>query len=352
MTLVPPDPSRFWRNRGALEKARERALAIARRIMKERRSTDGVARQVFHGAHEGSHHLDFFRGEAPPLLERLPEDFSALEAGAGMGWLAALMASRGGRVLATEIIWGAETPFDPGNASTFRRLIGKEPRLADVVDLAPDDKSIRFSTRIQFVKAQAERLPARDGSLDLVYSQNCLEHIPGLGAYFEEAARVLRIGGIFFNTTEPLYFSAFGHHLEDIFPVPWGHLLWPAEELAELAVREAGERDWAPGVPLEPKHLLGLLRKGMNFARPGEIRRHLLRGPWSIDGWLDLEFNEHRRWAREIGLADALRGVSEDDLFLVGLRFRLRREIAARGIRLPLRLAHSTRRRLRGLAGR
>ena len=54
------------------------------------------------------------------------------------------------------------------------------------------------------VQADAENLPLADGSLDLAYSNLCLEWTTDAGAAIAEAARVLRAGGLFlFSTLGP-----------------------------------------------------------------------------------------------------------------------------------------------------
>ncbi|MBI5155523.1 hypothetical protein HZA57_09830, partial [Candidatus Poribacteria bacterium] len=144
---------------------------------------------------------------------------------------------------------------------------------------------------------------------------------------------------------EPLYYSAMGHHLVDIAPIPWGHLLWQDEEFAALAAREAGAgREWIPGEPLSPRHLLRILRDDLNYAEPAELRRGLLGGPWRISGWVDLAAPGDEALAREMGLREALVGIPSEALFLYGLRIKLRRESRAAGLRLPMRLSYRTRR--------
>lgn len=308
--------------------------------------------QVFSEAHHGRNHIDFFNAELAPITHRLGPGFRALEVGAGMGWHAAMFAGSGaGAVIATELDWGpGNNPFSAGNASTFRRLRELGAPLGDVVQC--DGDRAYFDSRLRFVRARAEALPARDASLDLVYTYNCLEHIPGLETFADEVARVLRVGGIFYSATEPLYYSPHGHHLWDILPAPWAHLLWEAEELAEVAVREAGPREWAPGVPLEPGHLAGLLREGLNFAAPVDIRGALARGPWRVLAWREIHWPAHRQLARDIGLRDALRGIPEEALLLEGLRFWLERRPRAEGLRLALRMPWTWRAHLKRIVRR
>ena len=348
-----PDPSRHWRSPRALARAREASLTIARAELRRRRAAGAVGRQVFGDAHDGAGHTAYFRDELLPLVRTLPAGFRVMEIGAGMGWHAAMMAAHGaGAVIATEVLWDGDTPWSPGNVSTFRRLCEREPELSRVMRFT-DAGSINFPAALHFARAKAEFLPAADASLDLVYTYNCAEHIPGLRDYCAEAARVLRIGGVFHTSTEPLYYSPYGHHLWDIFPAPWAHLLWAAPEFATVALQEAGEdREWSPGVRLEPAHIHALLVEGMNYARPRDIRDALRPGPWRIEGWLDIAPQSNIELAKELGIREALRGIHDEDLLLTGLRIRLRRTPTAEGLRLPMRFPMTTRRALRRVVPR
>lgn len=354
------DPTPHWRNRRALEHARTVVLAHARRTLAQRRAAQAVHSVAMMDHHLGYSHLDSFRDQMPQILARLPERFRALELGAGMGWHACLTAAHsGGSVLATEVLWAEELPTRIENVHTLWRLAEREPKIRDVLTFRRDESgmhlaSVAFDPRIAFVRAGAAELPVPDASLDLVYSFNVLEHIPHVGSTFGEAARALRVGGFYFGQTEMLFRSAFGHHLGDLFPLCWGHLLWPAEELADLVVREAGtDRTWSDGAPLSAAPLLDILRNDLNLATAEELRAGLRPGPWAVEGWIDLIDEGHHALLREARLPDALRGISMEDLLLIGVRILLRRtDTSPAGLRLPLRLDALTRRRLRRVLGR
>lgn len=347
-----PTPEQWWRNPRALRYAREAALGHARRCLEARRKQASEP-QLFHAAHEGTAHLEFFRSELAAGAARLGPGGLAVEVGAGMGWLAALVAAHsGGRVLATEPSWGTGGPYRPGNYHTFWRLKDQDEVLAGALGFerstAGGLSGIRFPAGLRFARAAGEALPLRNGEADFVYTYNCLEHIADLEGFLAEAARVLREGGRMYHATEPLYFSIHGHHLEDVFPLPWGHLLWEAEELAELVVREAGEdREWAPGVPLRPDHLAREVFGTLNGAPPGRLRRALLAGPWEVEAWADWIAAEDEALAGELRLDDALRGVSREALLLRGLRMQLRRREGAGGLRSALRFPATWRRTAR-----
>ncbi|MEQ8822452.1 MAG: class I SAM-dependent methyltransferase [Sumerlaeia bacterium] len=332
---------------------REDALAIARELLAQRRAEAAAApAQAFAALHAGTFHTDLFHNEFPRLLDALPDGYRALEWGSGRGWVAAHVASdpRAGQVLASEVLWPpGQGPFTPDNAHTLHRMAAAHPPLAErVVDFEFDGKDltgwrVRSGAPLRFVRLSAHEIPLPDASVDFLWSVNCIEHIPDLRAAFREAARVLRPGGLMFHTTEPLYHSAFGHHLRDIFPVPWGHLLLGEDELATAAEREAGAGsahpiEWRPGEPLRAEHLLAEVFPTLNRARPADLRAALRPGPWAVRAWGDFLPPEHRAWARRLGLSRALPGIAREALLLEGVRFVLERlpDRARRGWRGPL----------------
>ncbi|MDX2176572.1 MAG: methyltransferase domain-containing protein [Candidatus Sumerlaeia bacterium] len=337
-----PDPTRLWRSRAAVEPVRRAALDWARRERDRRAATP---RQVMEHVHLGYGHVDFFHSLFPPILRALPRGFTAVEMGAGMAWHAAMLLAHGaGRVVATEPHWGAKTPLGPHNATALRRLAERDPALASALDLSdPNPEMVGLPRGLQLAHGAADRLPVRDGCADLVYSVNCLEHIVPLAASMGEAARALRIGGRFFATSEPLYYAPFGHHLGDVFPLPWGHLLWEAEELVELALSEAGPgREWEPGVPLAAEHLRAILLRELNYLSPAALRA-AFGGPWRVRGWVDWIEPEWEQRARAWGLGAAL-AVPREWLVLRGVTVHVERRPRPEGLRLAVRLPATVRR--------
>lgn len=77
--------------------------------------------------------------------------------------------------------------------------------------------------RILFLQGMADDWPA--GGFDVCLVADVLEHVDDPRIIAASAWRLLRPGGIAITSTCPLYFSAPGHHLPEVFKDrPWGHL--------------------------------------------------------------------------------------------------------------------------------
>ncbi len=349
-----PDISRFWKSSRALDKARAEGLRIARAILEKRQSQDLFHPQISKELHLGHEHLNHFKQHLLPIIKKKHDGCRVVEVGAGMGLHAVLMAAYGVQdIIATELSWTERTPYCNANIHTLYRLAIEDKPLESVVDFERNEKAelyhVSFPPSVKFVCADGCRLPLKDSSVDFLYSIDCIEHIKEFPAMFSEAERVLHEGGLFYAATQPLFYSVFGHHLADILPVPWGHLLWEPDELIDIVLRETPEREVEPGVPLEKHHLESILHENLSYAAPRDIRHVLLREAWRVKEWYDIVHPGDARLAKEMGLMDALKSIKREALFLVGLHFLLERASVHQGIRLPLRVSYRTRRSLRPL---
>jgi ubiquinone/menaquinone biosynthesis C-methylase UbiE len=141
--------------------------------------------------------------------------------------------------------------------------------------------------QIETVATDAERLPFRDESFDLVFGHAVLHHIPDLGRAFAEFRRVLRPGGAIAFAGEP---SRYGDRLAAlpkraglIIAPLWRQLLRAQRRAvpeAELSGGHAleGEVDVHAFAPAELRRLLG--EAGFERSRVGG--EELLANAW---GW-------------------------------------------------------------------
>lgn len=71
--------------------------------------------------------------------------------------------------------------------------------------------SARGGVSVRSVMADGARLPFHDGSFDVVYSSNVLEHVPDRGAMVREMVRVAAPGGLVF-AAYTVWFGPWGGH--------------------------------------------------------------------------------------------------------------------------------------------
>lgn len=96
------------------------------------------------------------------------------------------------------------------------------------------------SVDVDFAVSDASRLPVRDASVDTIVTTDTFEHFSDPAAALSEVARVLRRGGQAGIVFGP-WGSPLGSHLYDRLYLPWCHMLFSTEALAE-ALRESARR--------------------------------------------------------------------------------------------------------------
>lgn len=138
-----------------------------------------------------------------------------LDVGCGLGGKSVAFAERGKHVV------GADLSLD--NVRAGARFAAK--RHADGID---------------YVAADAGKLPVRSGSFDIVVSTDTFEHFPEPETSLSEMRRALRKGGTLVAVFGP-FGSPLGSHLYDSIFVPWCHVLFSRDTLAE-ALRELARR--------------------------------------------------------------------------------------------------------------
>ncbi len=110
--------------------------------------------------------------------------------------------------------------------------------------------------------------------LDGIYSWSVFEHVdreylPSIASAFFD---VLTPGGFAFIQIEPLYYSAYGSHLQRVVSEPWAHLRMDASDLEERVLSFEGElaeedRDLAASEGVTPEFKAWLLREYYSLNR-------------------------------------------------------------------------------------
>ena len=136
--------------------------------------------------HNPEFNLDFRKrlraAELDRVIPLLPPGCRVLEVGAGAGWQARELNSRGFSVVAIDI-----------NTSVYR----------DVQEW-------------EIIEYDGRRIPLPDGSIDVVFSSNVLEHVPDVVDFMREMERVLAPGGFMVHvmpTTTWRFFTTLSFYL-------------------------------------------------------------------------------------------------------------------------------------------
>lgn len=149
----------------------------------------------------------------------------ALEIGGSGGILAGLVSMTGPTVICTDIV-NIQYKYN----GEFPRLL-KEKFSRNGFDL--DLRKIEFQT------ADAQNLLHANDIFDFVFSLNAFEHIPNPLNAIEEVSRVLKPGGIFYASFDPVWTADSGSHFIHFTKEPWLHLLLNDEEYCTL-MKNAG----------------------------------------------------------------------------------------------------------------
>lgn len=113
----------------------------------------------------------------------------------------------------TEII-----PFNPENTVAefgvgkwgFGRFYSEKYKKVYGVDI--EDYS-EFHPNVEFILSKGEKIDIPDQTVDIVFSHSVLEHVKDLNQVMSEINRMTKVGGYFYLTVNPLYYSSFGAHL-------------------------------------------------------------------------------------------------------------------------------------------
>lgn len=91
----------------------------------------------------------------------------------------------------------------------------------------------QFGPRFELVVTGGESIPVEDNYFDHVYSIASLEHMANPLSVVREMVRVLKPGGVLYCSGGPFWFSAYGYHKKEKYPLltePWFHVAYTKEE--------------------------------------------------------------------------------------------------------------------------
>ena len=245
---------------------------------------------------------DFFEMLQP--FDRDPQSWRALEVGGEGGMLAGLMAPHVAHVIVTDIV-NSLMAYQGRMVPLLRRKFQRNGET-----LALD--------KLEFMVADAQILPFRDGWFDFCFSQNAFEHIPDPEMALREMVRVTRTGGLIYLMFDPLWTADSGSHFLHYIGEPWAHLIEPDEEIARRMI-DAGASQFELNSYRDHMNRRSIAYYREMFTRVTEELKVkvLIRHEWA--GCTDPSFVDHPN----VAAAAAVSGLSTDDLLVRGLRFLL-----------------------------
>jgi len=95
------------------------------------------------------------------------------------------------------------------NTGEFIKLFIQKTHSLNIVGIDINKTAVRFAQKMGFkvLLGSAEKLPLKNNSIDLVFSQHVFEHLPHPSLAFKELERVLKPGGKAIIITPPNYFG-------------------------------------------------------------------------------------------------------------------------------------------------
>ncbi len=159
----------------------------------------------------------------------LLNDGMALGLGGSGGLLSGMLSTVASRVMCTDVV-DTQSKYE----GQFGKLLKEK--------FERNGRSLNLG-KIEFHVSDAQHLIYRDEQFDFVFTQNALEHIPDPLAALKEAFRVLKPGGFFYATFDPVWTADSGSHFIDFVKEPWLHILLTDDEFCEK-MRKGGAQDW------------------------------------------------------------------------------------------------------------
>ena len=191
---------------------------------------------------------------------------------------------------------------------------GHDVELIDMEDWRCEQaKTVKFTAG----KVDGGTMAFPDNSFDLLVSYNVFEHLDSPQACFNDAARLLKPGGVLFISVNPIFNCDWGYHAYRAVPIPYCQHLFDRELLNEK-IREIGIQDLGRELT-DPQSLNEWKWSEFSSLFSSEPRLELI----------DLKLQksiQHLKWILEFPNSFQGRGLSYDDVSVAGFQVTLRKK--------------------------
>lgn len=230
--------------------------------------------------------------------EVLHESRLALEIGGSDGILAGMVSQSGPRVISTDIV-DVNSKYD----GEFPQLLKEK---CERHGLELDLEKVEFHTM------DAQSIVYGDNEFDLIFSFNALEHIPDPIKAVKESWRVLKPGGSFYASFDPVWTADSGSHFIHYTKEPWLHLLITDSEYCEEMKRAGASESECKEYRCAMNRLSAPFYYGNLRCLLDNLFSRCSLTHWS--GCVAAEFECHEN----LGRAENATGLSREDLLIRG----------------------------------
>jgi ubiquinone/menaquinone biosynthesis C-methylase UbiE len=236
------------------------------------------------------------RLEAPSLFENK----LVLEVGGSGGLLAGLLSNCCARVVCSDVV-----DHNDAYGGEFCKLLREK--------FVRNGHHIRLE-RLEFHKVDAQDLIYRDELFDIVISQNAFEHIPDPAKALRECLRVLKPGGLFFATFDPVWTADSGSHFLHRVGEPWMQLIASDDGFVEVMRSNGAEQGEVNS------YLNDMNRRPVSYYRKSfpPILAECCDS-FNLESWSGCVEKAFRKHPNRIAAAQLL-GLDPDDLLIRGFK--------------------------------
>jgi SAM-dependent methyltransferase len=130
------------------------------------------------------------------------------------------LASYGNDSIRSVLVIGCGTAED---IRAFRNRIGSEPLIVGI-DIDIRSESVNVPENSFLIQTDITKSPILGNCFDIAYSFATFEHIKLIGVGWQSMINSLRVGGLLWSVSSPLWRSPYGHHKPMFQNHPWVHL--------------------------------------------------------------------------------------------------------------------------------